>query len=1111
MVVNTALDEQLLCLLAIQNAVQNYNKGIESIQNNFRNTNQQITKSHSSAIDEIKARADRAIASNNNEHSRILGTISSLRNQIANLELEIQTYDASYKKRKIKRQLDSHADFKYPFSNSDPIITQLRYIEDRIQTIGQNCVEEQNHFLREISLLVSSSRLNMYREIHFLMKKLDALWAQANQAIPKAHQARYTGIVDHTNQELGTATESAKEQLQALKDRIASLEDSVADKLMIDLQIADTKTIRDLVFAVAESEQVFCSPEKSVKTPGVFQCGYLKYDLSAIPSWPFSSVYLKHLYGDFMTTAGDILLPCNMDFQQSVNLFVEVCANHAEEAQQGLQALILKLFKLVPSGNLKCTFFDPSGAGQIFAPFISLREYDDSLISTKIWTTGQQLNQQLDLLNSHIEECVVKASMQQDRSSSCFDEYRVLAIWDFPRAFDEQAIEKLAKIVENGPMCGVSVIIVSNEEFYSDNTKRKPSLMEKMKKSMTEIKSDSDRYFIDFEGLMQVQYLFESLPEPELIDSIIDQVGSQAKASKSSKVTSFDRLIGDEPSLFDGDSRSMLSIPIGVDETNRVHRLEFGTGVSHHALIAGQVGSGKTTLLHTIVMSSLLEYSPDQLHIYLLDFKEGVEFSVYSQYKIPHIKLIALRSDQEYGKLVLEYLAEEINRRAKLFKESGDFQNLWSYRDATKATLPRILLIIDEFQMLFGGAGSSKHASAAARYITQIVRQGRSFGINVIMASQTIATMEDLRLDRQTIDQMAVRIALKCAERDAAAVLGVNNRGMQRIGNERGAAIYNPENGTVESDNVKFNVGFVTPEQRQSMLKMVADCYRDYDDGQAPQVYDGDCLPVIHSDHPICQTNDPNRSQPCVWVGQPLGISPALEIVFQAAKGSHLVVVGLNEDLARKIMLTSTLSLLKQQYEVYFIDHRIQAKNDCLAQLCRNQSSIKYHQNDDDLTDQSINEIHGILEQRMNERQYEAAPIFVVIHGLHRARGIENTVEQRSLSKTAAQTSGQKLIEILKRGPEYQIFCLVWCDSVSTFNNYPLKTLDDFRLKIALEMSAREGTNLMNLADTDSLSNMTAVYYDGINNFVKFRPYQEPDEHLSVQILERSEEALSQV
>ena len=143
--------------------------------------------------------------------------------------------------------------------------------------------------------------------------------------------------------------------------------------------------------------------------------------------------------------------------------------------------------------------------------------------------------------------------------------------------------------------------------------------------------------------------------------------------------------------LFSLDSSKSLKIPVGVGDGDSIINITIGEGSSHHGLIAGATGSGKSTLLHTLIMSSMLHYSPDQLHLYLMDFKSGTEFKIYESVKLPHIQLLALDAMQEFGESILENLVAEMEHRGSLFKEAGQ-TSLKGYTQATGQTLPRIAL-----------------------------------------------------------------------------------------------------------------------------------------------------------------------------------------------------------------------------------------------------------------------------------------------------------------------------------------------------------------------------------------------------------------------------------
>src|SRR5439155_16183610 len=125
--------------------------------------------------------------------------------------------------------------------------------------------------------------------------------------------------------------------------------------------------------------------------------------------------------------------------------------------------------------------------------------------------------------------------------------------------------------------------------------------------------------------------------------------------------------------------------------TKRRH-LALGKGTAQHVLIAGKTGSGKSTLLHALITNVALHYSPEEVELYLVDFKKGVEFKTYATHELPHARVVAIESEREFGLSVLERLDAELRLRAEKFRAAG-VQELRNYRQANSGqVLPRILL-----------------------------------------------------------------------------------------------------------------------------------------------------------------------------------------------------------------------------------------------------------------------------------------------------------------------------------------------------------------------------------------------------------------------------------
>src|SRR5262249_16190711 len=282
------------------------------------------------------------------------------------------------------------------------------------------------------------------------------------------------------------------------------------------------------------------------------------------------------------------------------------------------------------------------------------------------------------------------------------------------------------------------------------------------------------------------------------------------------------------------DSRLGLDVALGRAGATKRQYLRLGQGTSQHVLVAGKTGSGKSTLLHALIPNPPLQYSPDEVELYLVDFKKGVEFKTYAVHELPHARVVAIESEREFGLSVLQRLDAELKLRGERFREARS-QDLNAYRQARPdERIPRILLIVDEFQEFF--VEDDRMSQEAAQLLDRLVRQGRAFGLHVLLGSQTLGGAYSLA--RSTIDQMAVRIALQCSEADAHLILSDDNSAA-RLLSRPGEAIYNDANGLVEGNN-PFQVVWLPDTRREQYLEAIHERARQRGGvPQAPLVFEG--------------------------------------------------------------------------------------------------------------------------------------------------------------------------------------------------------------------------------------------------------------------------------
>lgn len=216
-----------------------------------------------------------------------------------------------------------------------------------------------------------------------------------------------------------------------------------------------------------------------------------------------------------------------------------------------------------------------------------------------------------------------------------------------------------------------------------------------------------------------------------------------------------------------------------------------------HGLIAGITGSGKSVLLNTIIMNLLFEYPAWELDLFLIDFKK-VEFSRYSIAEAPTINAVCATEEVSYVVSVIKYIYDLMNARELLFSKLNQ-TNIKEFREKYDVVLPRVVLIIDEFQQMFLDA-TAKESTLINSYLTAITKKGRATGIHLLFASQEMSGT----LPQNVKMNFKIRMVLPCTREVSVEVLG--NKGGESL--ERFHALANIDSGD-EDTNIKFSVPYI--------------------------------------------------------------------------------------------------------------------------------------------------------------------------------------------------------------------------------------------------------------------------------------------------------------
>ena len=793
----------------------------------------------------------------------------------------------------------------------------------------------------------------------------------------------------------------------------------------------------------------------------------------------------------------------SLAFPEQGSILFETAESGHDEAIGALDNIILRLLATAPPGRLSFSIIDPVGLGQNFAGVMHLADYEEQIINSRIWTQTTQIEQRLADLNEHMEKVIqmylrneyATIAEYNEQAGVIAEKYHFLVIADFPANFSETAAKRLLSIAASGARCGVYTLIHWDlrqpllQEFIPDEL-RKSSFCVGLKAQVFVPASNP---------LPGTDLVIDPPPPSSLAIDLIHQIGSKSRDSSRVEVP-FTQVTPAEAEVWSLDSTTELRVPVGRTGATKLQYLALGKGTRQHGLIAGKTGSGKSTLFHVIITNLALWYSPRQVEFYLVDFKKGVEFKCYAVHRLPHARVVAIESDREFGLSVLQRVDDELKRRGDIFRALG-VQDIPGYKRAGGAEpMPRCLLLIDEFQEFF--VEDDKIAQTASLLLDRIVRQGRAFGIHVLLGSQTLGGAYTVA--RTTLGQMVVRIALQCNEADAYLIMDDNNPA-PRLLSRPGEGIYNDSAGMLEG-NSPFQVVWLPDDVRETFLaKVRARADRDRPVLPGPIVFEGNAPADIRENPVLCGLLEAPSLQPPVapriWLGAPNSIKGPTEAVFYRQSGNNLLLVGQREEAVLAILAVGLIALAAQ-YPLggarFILCDGTPAGSPQRAFVERVLQAIPHPvevAKPGNLAD-IMNGLADEMKKRLETTDAETAPpTFLVIHALQKYSRLRYE-DDFSFSSDAAGPPNPAAVlnNLICEGTRLGFHVIASCDTYNNVNRFlSRKAFSEFEMRVLFQMSANDSASLIDSPKASLLGLHRSLFFNAQEGYLEtFRPYALP-------------------
>lgn len=581
------------------------------------------------------------------------------------------------------------------------------------------------------------------------------------------------------------------------------------------------------------------------------------------------------------------------------NIWVEDSIEN--RASVGLvQTIIRQALEGTCPGQAELIVFDDALSG-LSAPFEALNSAGEKLLQTLY--EHRELKAVLKYLRDHVHGVNnvmqgLAPNLVDFRSMVDFpvESYKLVVISTDVSILDEDTQNQLSILLKAGPRAGVSFAI------HSMTLGVNPFLVGMCQR----LAMRSGQVLHDSTPVMRTWWP----PEPRELIRTASDVATRLARSKADPVE-FAAIqgLGEGWNLSSADGVSFALGRYGLETIEVVLGDELNQ--RHNALITGAVGQGKSNLISVIIHSLCQRYSPLELELYLLDFKEGVTLQPFadagSGEYLPHARVLGLEADREFGLSVFRHLYATYQTRMRHFKARG-VQNLREFRMRfPQEDMARLVVVIDEFQMMF--AERDRVSDEFADLLIKGVRLFRACGIHIILASQTIGGNMSLMgtAGEGLFGQVPIRIALKNSLTESHATLGLDNDAAAHLRARQ--AIVNLDYGNT-SGNRKTNIAFADETVLGGLRRQW--WQRRPSGSHPPYVFEGDRRQSLLSDADrLAALAAEGAEAPVALLGSRVEVDGhALEVPMSRDVGRNIAVLGSGD--ACGVLGSAALSLALQ-------------------------------------------------------------------------------------------------------------------------------------------------------------------------------------------------------
>ena len=479
--------------------------------------------------------------------------------------------------------------------------------------------------------------------------------------------------------------------------------------------------------------------------------------------------WLKTAMGDFYDVdGGRVLLPVEISNTQEYVMTITCTPSKRKKLDKALQNLVLTTINENPVGTHKVYVLDAVRFNS--ASMGSLRALESSCVMEQIPRNPDQLTATLEQIVSGFADTdeILELHDSVSEYNASVDPAKqiplsTIIVFGWPNSFTGRDRELLQRIMTNYERYGISLVVVTYQNSVKKSGSEKENMPEyAMQNAIQIIMTQSENTITLAGGVPQhfTWYSFNGELSSEYVDSLLkNQTVKETVGNEYIKRYS----LTERPAYVR--EYKKIELPFGIDGKDQAHSLSF-ENENFATYLVGASRSGKSTLLHTLIAGLIRNYHPDNIELWLADFKQ-LEFKRYIKHLPPHVKYVLLDESTELVFDLIDKLTAEMMERQKLFARLG--KQRIDQVDATKLDqpLPVIFVILDEFSIM---SQSIAESPIYKLRLQNILAKGAALGIKFLFSSQTFTTGV-AGLTATARAQIQQRIAMKGTKEEISETL----------------------------------------------------------------------------------------------------------------------------------------------------------------------------------------------------------------------------------------------------------------------------------------------------------------------------------------------------